>query len=186
VQASADTVFDSAAMTSASSGVAAQARPSTCIHTPVRFRSQSDRRRLPQRRESNMSAKEHKGGSHHELAAEHHETAAHHHREAANITDTAITRRSAITPTWRMRMDCMRPIMGKRPRNTTRSTTKKKNKNAKRLFSGIWPSAARSTRVPLLSTYRDDGLEAHAAPIPAIGCRGALALCFCVTSFHFD
>jgi hypothetical protein len=29
-----------------------------------------------------MSAKTHKGGSHHELAAEHHETAAHHHREA--------------------------------------------------------------------------------------------------------
>src|SRR6478672_11888828 len=53
------------------------------IHTPVRFRSQSDRRRLLERRESNMSAKEHKGGSHHETAAEHHETAAHHHREAA-------------------------------------------------------------------------------------------------------
>jgi hypothetical protein len=30
-----------------------------------------------------MSAKAHKGGSHHEAAAEHHETAAHHHREAA-------------------------------------------------------------------------------------------------------
>ena len=30
-----------------------------------------------------MSAKAHKGGTHHELAAEHHETAAHHHREAA-------------------------------------------------------------------------------------------------------
>src|SRR5262245_6296812 len=37
----------------------------------------------PEREESNMSAKAHKGGSHHELAAEHHETAAHHHREAA-------------------------------------------------------------------------------------------------------
>src|SRR5262249_6172805 len=37
----------------------------------------------PEREESDMSAKAHKGGSHHELAAEHHETAAHHHREAA-------------------------------------------------------------------------------------------------------
>jgi hypothetical protein len=63
-----------------------------------------------------MSAKAHKGGSHHEMAAEHHETAAHHH---------AIMRRRAITPTWPMRMDYTRPITSTRPRNTTPSTTSK-------------------------------------------------------------
>jgi hypothetical protein len=31
-----------------------------------------------------------------------------------------------------MRMDCMRPIMGKRPRNTTRNTTNKKRKRRSR------------------------------------------------------
>src|SRR5262249_23089921 len=41
----------------------------------------------PEREESDMSARAHKGGSHHELAAEHHETAAHHHREAAKHYD---------------------------------------------------------------------------------------------------
>src|ERR1700680_902483 len=30
-----------------------------------------------------MSTKTHKGGNHHEVAAEHHENAAHHHREAS-------------------------------------------------------------------------------------------------------
>ena len=72
-----------------------------------------------------MSAKAHKGGSHHELAAEHHETAAHHHREAAKHYERAITRRRAIMPTWRMRMNCMRPITATRPRSITPSTTSK-------------------------------------------------------------
>jgi hypothetical protein len=53
-----------------------------------------------------------------------------------NITKAVITRRPAITPTWRMRMDCTRPIMAKRPRsimrNSTRNTTK--TKNGKRPF----------------------------------------------------
>jgi hypothetical protein len=42
----------------------------------------------PHRGEDDMSSKTHKGGSHHEVAAEHHENAAHHHREAAKHYDS--------------------------------------------------------------------------------------------------
>ena len=72
-----------------------------------------------------MSAKSHKGGSHHEIAAEHHETAARHQAKRPSTTRRAITRKLAITPMSRTRMDCMRPITGMRRRNTTLSTISK-------------------------------------------------------------
>src|SRR5262245_44145014 len=58
------------------------------IHTPVRFRSQSEMRECSRATGAQHEREDHKSGSHHEMAAEHHETAAHHHREAAKHHET--------------------------------------------------------------------------------------------------
>src|SRR5262245_30067211 len=90
-----------------------------------------------------------------------------------NITTTVIMRRPATMPTWRMRMDCTRPIMGTRPRNTTRRTTRNTtNKNGKRPSSGDLAvgraiSACRSHRHSVMT-----GLRAPAAPILLLDAAG--------------
>ena len=72
-----------------------------------------------------MSAKAHKGGTHHELAAEHHETAAHHHREAAKHYESG-DHEKAGHHAHVAHAHGMRPITGTRRRSITPSTTSKR------------------------------------------------------------
>src|SRR5262249_6128717 len=86
----------------------------------------------PERQEINMSTKAHKGGSHHEIAAEHHETAAHHHREAAKHYESGDHEKAGHHAHVAHAHDCMRPITGTRPQNTTPSTITKRGERAAR------------------------------------------------------
>ena len=73
-----------------------------------------------------MSAKAHKGGTHHELAAEHHETAAHHHREAAKHYESGDHEKAGHHAHVAHAHELHAPITATRPRSITPSTTSKR------------------------------------------------------------